>query len=168
MPNSLDRPMIEIEKTRSEWIWDIIGFLFFIGSIIFLLSVWNTLPDQVPTHFNAAGEVDHMGSKWQLLILPGIGIGIALFMKFVEKHPEIHNYPARLNESNAEQFYLQSRKIVNQLKNMILIIFTLILFESVSIALGWGGGFGEWFLPITIVGLGVPIVLGIINQSKIG
>ena len=88
-------------------------------------------------------------------------------MQVLEKFPEAHNYPNRFNESNAEQFYLHSRKLVNQLKNICLILFSLILFESVSIALGLVNGFGKWFLPITIIGTGIPIVLGMIKQKKI-
>jgi nitrate reductase NapE component len=113
------------------------------------------------------GEVDRWGTKWELIILPIVGAFIFVLMEVLEKYPEVHNYPQRFNESNAEKFYLLSRKLVNQLKNICLIIFALILFESVSIALGWGYGFGMWFLPITILGTGVPIVVGIIKQKKI-
>ncbi len=35
------------------------------------LLLWNTLPDQVPTHFNTAGEVDAWSSKpWVVFFLP--------------------------------------------------------------------------------------------------
>ena len=43
------------------------------------------------------------------------------------KHPEWHNYPKRMNEENVEQFYLLSRKILNQTKNLCLIIFSVII-----------------------------------------
>ena len=110
----------------------------------------------MPGHYNAQGEVDRMGSKFELLLLPGIGLFMILFIQFFERHPELHNYPQRFNESNAEQFYLQSRKLANQLKNICLIIFTLLLFESVSIALGWWNGFGIWLLPLILVGTFTP------------
>ena len=167
MSNSWSRPKINIPKTKSEWIWDTIGFLFYLGSILLLIFVWNKLPSEVPAHYNALGEVDRWGSKWELLILPSIGAFIILLMQVLEKFPEAHNYPNRFNESNAEQFYLNSRKLVNQLKNICLILFSLILFESVSIALGLVNGFGKWFLPITIFGTGIPILLGMIKQKKI-
>lgn len=32
-----------------------------------------TLPEEVLAHYNALGEVDRWGSKWELLILPGVG-----------------------------------------------------------------------------------------------
>lgn len=165
--SSWGRPKIKIPKTGSEWIWDIIGLLFYAGSIVFLFFVWNRLPDEVPAHYNAVGEVDRWGSKWELLILPGIGAFILFFMQVLEKYPELHNYPKRFNEVNAKQFYLQSRKIINQIKNSCLIIFAIILFESVSIALGWGIGFGKWFLPVTIGGLLILLIAGIVNQRRI-
>jgi uncharacterized membrane protein len=167
LSNTWKRPKIKLKKTKSEWRWDSIGYSFYLGSIIFLIIVWGRLPEEVPAHYNAVGEVDRWGSKWELLILPGVGAFISLLMQTIEKFPETHNYPQRFNESNAEQFYLHSRKMLNQLKNICLIIFALILFESVSIALGMENDYGKWILPITIFGTGLPIVLGIMKQKKI-
>ncbi|WP_337020393.1 DUF1648 domain-containing protein [Oceanobacillus massiliensis] len=167
MSNSRKRPKIKILKTGSEWIWDIIGYSFYFGSLIFLVYNWNELPNEVPAHYNALGEIDRWGSKMELFILPIIGAFIALLMQLFERFPELHNYPERLNEENAKEFYLIIRKIVNQSKNICLIIFALILIESVSIALGLGNGFGGWFLPIVLLSTFIPIVLGIIKQTKI-
>lgn len=167
MVNSWNRPKLKIAKTTSEWIWDVVGYLCFAGSILFLLLVWGKLPDEVPAHYNALGEVDRWGSKWELLILPGVGAFLLIFLQVLERFPEVHNYPKRFNDSNAKQFYLQSRKMINQLKNICVIIFTLLLIESVSIALGWGSGFGIWSLPITILAVGIPLIVGIMKQRKI-
>ncbi|MCM3570693.1 DUF1648 domain-containing protein [Neobacillus mesonae] len=167
MSNYRGRPKLNIPKSKREWIWDISGYLCYIGSIILLLAVWRMLPDEVPGHYNAAGEVDRWGSKWELLLFPFISAFILILMSVLEKFPEAHNYPQRLNESNAEQFYIHSRKVLNQIKNICLIIFSLVEYESISIALGWGSGFGQWFLPIIIIGTGIPIVLGMINQRRI-
>lgn len=167
MSSSPSKPKIKISKTKSEWIWDIIGYSFYLVSLIFLISNWDRLPDEVPAHFNALGEVDRWGSKMELFILPIIGVFIALLMQVIEKFPESHNYPDRLNKENAIEFYLVSRKLINQLKNISLIIFALILIESISIALGRDNGFGVWFLPIVILSVLIPIILGIIKQRKI-
>lgn len=165
--SNFQRPKIRISKTKSEWVWDVIGYTCYIGSIVFLLTIWNRLPNQVPAHFNLAGEVDRWGSKWELIILPIIGGITLIIMQFLEKHPEVHNYPSRLNESNAPQFYLLSRKMLNQVKNMCSLIFTAIILESVTIALKWGKGFGVWFLPVLIIAAFIPLVIGLIQQRKI-
>ncbi|WP_114556562.1 DUF1648 domain-containing protein [Bacillus sp. PF5] len=167
MDNLWERPKIKIQKTKSEWIWDIIGYSFFLGSIIFLIIIWGKLPEEVPGHYNAAGVVDRWGLKSELLILPIIGVFILLLMQTLEKFPEVHKYPQRFNELNANQFYLNSRKLINQLKNVCLAIFAFIQFETISIALNWSSGFSKLFLPIIIIGTVIPIVIGIIKQRRI-
>ena len=42
----------------------------------------------LPMHWNASGEVDRWGSKWELLIPMGMAIGFYLLFRFLEKHPE--------------------------------------------------------------------------------
>ncbi|MEK5330895.1 DUF1648 domain-containing protein [Lysinibacillus sp. FSL W8-0992] len=161
------RPVLKLPKTKYEKILDIIGGGIFIVSIIFIISQWNTLPEEIPAHFNGAGEVDRWGSKIELFILPGIGIFLWIFLGLLEKVPYMHNYPARLNESNVEAFYLNSRKILNEIKNLCLILFAVISFEIVLVALGKVDGLGWWFLPVVLIGTGIPIVKGLIASSKI-
>ncbi|MBP2078418.1 putative membrane protein [Oceanobacillus polygoni] len=135
MATTPKRPKLIIPKNKSEWVWDGIGFPSYIGSILLLIINWDSLPDQVPAHYNAIGEVTRWGAKWELLILPSIGVFILVLMQLFEKYPEMHNYPQRLNATNAEQFYQNSRKMINQIKNICLILFAYILYASVSIAL---------------------------------
>lgn len=167
MTHTGDRPEIKIEKTMSEKFWDIIGYSFFIVSIIFLIYAWGKLPEEIPAHFNMAGEVNRWGSKYEILILPIIGLFTIVFLQVLEKFPHVHNYPKRLNESNAEAFYLNSRKLLNITKNMTLIIFALIIFDVLLIALGWGGGLTKWLLPLMLIGVGIPIVTSLMERRKI-
>lgn len=167
MVNTSERPKIKIPKTTSEWIWDVIGYIFYLGSIVFLIIIWSDLPKEVPAHYNALGEVDRWGSKWELLILPGVGLFLLLSMQSLEFFPEIHNYPKRFNPSNARQFYLTSRKLINQLKNICLILFALILLESISGSLEWGMDGGIWMIPFSFIGLGIPIFICIVRFKKI-
>jgi len=121
----------------------------------------------VPVHYNAFGEIDRWGAKTELLILPGIGLFIIILMQVLEKFPEAHNYPERFNSFNTEAFYRHSRKIVNQLKNICLVLFSVILFESSFIALGWWNGVGPWLLPLILLGTGIPVIWGMIQQRNI-
>ncbi len=100
------RPKLDIPKTASEKFWDIIGYTAFLGSLVFLGLIFGDLPDEVPAHYNASGEVDRWGSKFELFILPGIGLFILLLMQIFERHPETHNHPQRINETNAREFYI--------------------------------------------------------------
>jgi len=37
---------------------------------IYLAYIWNTLPETVPTHWNANGEIDGWGNKRKLILIP--------------------------------------------------------------------------------------------------
>ncbi|WP_062353559.1 DUF1648 domain-containing protein [Bacillus kwashiorkori] len=167
MSNNYQRPKLKIPKTTSEKLWDIVGLSIFLSSVIFLIFVWNQLPDKVPAHYNFIGEIDRWGSKWELILSPSISLFMLVFLQILERFPETHNYPARLNDSNVKEFYLHSRKFLNLLKNLSLVLLSLTFYESVFIALQWWNGFGPWFLPITIIVLVVVIVNGILQQRKI-
>ncbi|MPY65900.1 DUF1648 domain-containing protein [Deinococcus sp. SDU3-2] len=49
-------------------------------SLAALLILLPSLPEQVPLHFNAAGEADRFGSPLELLTLPLIGLGLTALL----------------------------------------------------------------------------------------
>ena len=75
---------------RYHWIFIVLWINYF------LIIIWGRLPEEVPAHYNAYGTVDRWGSKWELLLLSGIGAFILLLMQTLEKFPEVHNYPKDL------------------------------------------------------------------------
>lgn len=161
------RPVLKLPKTTYEKILDYIGGGLFVLSILYILVMWGKLPEETPAHFNGAGEVNRWGSKIEVLIMPFIGIFLWIFLGVLERAPHMHNYPARLNESNVEAFYLNSRIIVNEIKNLCLILFAAISFQMIRIALGGVESIGWWFLPLVLIGTAIPIVKGIVARTKI-
>lgn len=161
------RPILKLPKTKYEKIWDYIGGGLFVLSILYIFVMWGKLPEEIPGHFNGAGEVDRWGSKIELLILPFIGLFLWILLGLLEKAPHMHNYPARLNESNVEAFYLNSRKGLNEIKNLCLILFAAISFQMIRIALGEAENIGWWFLPTVLIVIAIPIIKGIVATTKI-
>ncbi|HPT29276.1 MAG TPA: DUF1648 domain-containing protein [Bryobacteraceae bacterium] len=52
-----------------------------LAALLGLVAVnWSTLPDELPMHFGINGKPDRYGSRWQLLILPVVGIAIFVGM----------------------------------------------------------------------------------------
>ncbi len=43
---------------------------------IYLAYIWNSLPEQVPMHWNLKGEIDNWGSKYSL-------IGLAFYCQYL-------------------------------------------------------------------------------------
>ena len=161
-----ERPKIDIPKTKMEWLADGLGYVSLAIMLAILLMQWDSLPEQVPAHFGANGEVDRWGSKWELLILPGIVIALNIFLKIFEKFPQVHNYPERLNESNVVAFYTNSRQAINYMKNIINLLFAYLVYNSISIALSGADSLGWPFYFILML---LFVVLGwkIVKSTKI-
>ncbi|MFP7493349.1 DUF1648 domain-containing protein [Terribacillus saccharophilus] len=162
MHNKLDIP-----KSHGENAWDIIGIGSYIATVIFLITIWRTLPEQVPLHMGLTGHVDDWAAKESLLLLPAISLVLFILFHLLEKYPRIHNYPDRLNDQNMAAFYLNSRKMVNKLKNICVLVFCFIDMEFSMIGLGWIDDGNGWTMLIILSAVFYPIVTGMMNQRKI-
>ncbi|MBD7984133.1 DUF1648 domain-containing protein [Sporosarcina sp. Sa2YVA2] len=160
-----NRPKIDIPKTTFEKAFDIITSVLFIGWIVYLIYIWGQLPAQVPAHFNGAGEVDRLGSKWELIILPLIAIIMTPFLAFLEKHPEWHNY-MNLTEDNIEFQYKNSRMLLNVVKNESVLFLAYISVQSSQVALGNASSLGFGFLPTFIIILFGSMAFFIVRSVK--
>ena len=60
--------------TRYQRIAGILAPLILLGTIVYILIIWHTLPEQIPTHYNFAGEIDGYGGRGSLLLMPIIGL----------------------------------------------------------------------------------------------
>lgn len=147
---SYNKPKLNIPKSSLQRAFDILTSIAFAAGIVYLIAVWGQIPDQIPAHYNGAGEVNRWGSKWELILLPVIAIFLALGMSFLEKHPEWHNY-MNLNEGNIEFQYQNSILLLNVMKNECVLLFVYLNYQTVQVALGKAESLGILFLPIFLV-----------------
>lgn len=52
------------------------------GMILLPLLLWNRLPDQIPGHYNGAGEIDRWAGKIELFVLPFAGLFLYAVISF--------------------------------------------------------------------------------------
>ena len=68
----------------NKYLKQAILWAFIVMPYIYLASIWNHLPDQVPTHFGLDGTPDDWSSKFLLILIPaGLGLGIYFFMYII-------------------------------------------------------------------------------------
>ena len=79
--------------------------------------------DIIPLHINIHGEVDNYGSKWELFILPAIALLIYLLTWWLERNPQLYNFPNSKQHSRKEQ-----EKIGVELISWLKVITVLMLF----------------------------------------
>ncbi len=64
---------------KKEWIL----WLLVLAPILYIVYIWNLLPEQIPTHWNYKNEIDAYSGKSSIIIFPAISIGIYLLLLFV-------------------------------------------------------------------------------------
>ncbi|MGM9618377.1 MAG: DUF1648 domain-containing protein [Oscillospiraceae bacterium] len=64
--------------------WSVAALLLLALAALYLLLAWRSLPQQVPGHYNSAGEITRWGSKGELWVLPCVGLLLFLLLHGAE------------------------------------------------------------------------------------
>ena len=118
-----------------------LGMLILLAAGVYVLVRWQSLPDQVPTHYSAAGQIDGWGKKSTLLTLIVISFVLYGLMSAASVIP-ISAW--NMNTGNTER----SRAFLSIFRLIIAAGFAYIIVCS-ALCLPLSG----WFLPVFVLGL---------------
>ena len=140
---------------------NIICIIVLIGMIVFLALSWNDLPDQIPMHYDFAGNIDRYGSKASALFLPILAVIMYITITVTERFPKSWNTGVEVNERNMEFIY-------NEIKDMVVTIklATTLLFAVISYFVFSGAALPFWVMPVFMVAIFAPIIKYGIAASK--
>ena len=125
------------------------------GTILFVVIRWHYLPDQIPTHYNFAGEIDGYGSRWTLLIMPVIGLVTDLVVAVSSRFPQSWNAGVKITVYNRVRVYRILRDLMAEVRLGSAVMFSFI---SVWIALTPDHMSGWVLTAVTAAALLIPIV----------
>ena len=132
---------------------NILSILLLLGNTIYLIVVWNSLPDQIPGHYDFAGNVTRYDGKGSLLAVPIINVILFLSMSLVERFPQIWNTGVRVTEENKVRVYLILKNMLVTIKLSIVIAFVYL-----SINQTLESGLTGWFMGIFLFLIFAPTV----------
>ncbi len=162
------RPILDLSRSGLERTFEVIAAAALLLQIFLLLAHWADLPDTVPIHFGPSGAPDSWGSKYILLILPGVSVTIYIVLTALSRFPHRYNYLVPITVKNAELQYLLGRTCLTILKAEIVVLFTYIVWGTIQVAHGESEGLGTFFLPTSLVlifgSIAVYMVLSIKNK----
>ena len=138
---------IKIERNALDILEAIVSLLCLVGVVVYLVLAWDTIPDKIPAHYNAAGEINRWGSKSELVVLPIISWMIFGLITLIERFPSIWNTGVRITEANRNVVY-------RLLKSMIAVVkmFTLAMFGSLTVISSLSLNLPVWYL-LAFIGL---------------
>ena len=94
-----------------------------IGSILFILIRFPSLPERIPMHYNFAGEIDGYGSRLMLLIMPVIGLVMDGSIVLAGRFPKSWNTGVKITLYNRVRVYRLVRDLLAELRLCLAIFF---------------------------------------------
>jgi uncharacterized membrane protein len=161
-----ERPKITLIPTNADKLVDILGWIVLLAIWGWTFSHFSTLPETIPTHFNAAGEADGFGRKASIIGLPVIATLLFIGLTVLNRYPHSFNYPTAITQDNALRLYTLATRMLRYLKLVLVLVFGGIEFMTIQHATGKAAGLGVWFLPLTLVLIFIPLIYFVINSIK--
>ncbi len=159
-----ERPKIKLELTTIDKALEILGWTSILTLWVLIITNYNSMPDEIPIHWNLAGKADRFGDK--VYILPFSIVPTVLFfgLTILNEYPHVFNYPTDITEENALSQYRNATRLIRYLKFIIVVIFQLMALETISYVNG-DKGFGIWFQPMMALFF-TPLLYFVIRSFK--
>lgn len=154
---------MKLKYTKLQIALEIIGILVITGMIIFVCVRFNQLPEKIPGHYNAMGEVNRWGNKREIFTVPIVSIILYAFITVITFFPQIWNVSVQITNENKEAVYRCVRSLIILTK-----IEMLGTFFYLTIFMGYSKQLPMTFLPVMLLIIFGTIIFFIIRILKIG
>jgi Domain of unknown function (DUF1648) len=147
-------PQPLLPQTLPEWLLEFAATAALLSQFLIVIAAWPEMPEQVPQHFDAAGQADAWGAKATLLLLPAVNLVVFAIMTLVSRFPHISSLPVEVTAANARRVFRLVRFQTIWLKAVVALVLAYMSWRTVEQARGGAQGLGAGFLPLTLLGVG--------------
>lgn len=137
---------MKIKRTKFDIFIEVCCLLCLVGIWIYLIVIWEHIPDEIPGHYNAMGEIDRVTGKGSLLILPITTWIMYIGLTVVERFPQVWNTGVIVTEENKERVYRILKSMLGTLKLNVVVVFTYLTVNSAM-----AKPLPIWFLPVSLI-----------------
>ena len=111
-------------------IMNIIGVLALLGSTLFVIIMWPQIPDQIPTHYNFAGEADGYGGKGSLIFMMVLAWFMFILITVLMRFPNTWNMPVKVTAENKARLYSITKAMLEVIKMLVSLLFAVMLINA--------------------------------------
>ena len=153
----MKNPKIKLKLGIFDILLEIGGITCLAVLFYVVLSKYGDLPDTIPVHFDASGEVDGHGSKSSLLMLSGIALLSYVGLFILNQFPHIFNLPVTITENNAERQYRLATRLIRVMNVSVTFLFLYIIYSMIGSSSDHQ--LGMLFLPIILSTMAVIMIV---------
>lgn len=163
----MKRPRIKPEYTKGDRVFEIISWVFLLMFWGMVLCSYESLPDIIPTHYNASGNGDGFGEKRMILMLPLVATILFVAISLLNRFPYLFNYPTHITEENAYRQYTNATRMLRCLNFMLVIIFGLIAFKTIQNAHSGNNDLGPYFSLLVVALAFFPMIYFLVKSRQV-
>lgn len=102
----------------------VLGYLALLGMFAYIVMKWDSTPDQIPAHYNFAGEIDRYDSKTSILIVPVLTVFLFAMLTAIVHISSMWNMPYEVSENAKEKIQIAIQNMLLTIRCFITIMFT--------------------------------------------
>ena len=95
-----------------------------LAGVVYVAVRYASLPAEIPTHYNAFGEIDGWGSRGTLWLMPIIGVVCDAIMLAVSFFPQTWNVGTSVTVFNRALVYRRVRDLIADMRLSTAVMFT--------------------------------------------
>ena len=158
-PVKYSRPVIPLQLSVLDKFLEAASLVLLVYLIAMTLVIYYRLPEEIPVHFNAAGEVNRYGNKSTILIFAVIAPFLYVIFTVLNKYPHKFNYPVHITPGNALKQYIYVTRFLRAMKTSILFFFILLVHVIYKAVQSQNGALNPLLLPALMALIFIPIVI---------
>ena len=114
---------MQSKYTPSQIILEILSAAVVLVGILFFLFSWQSIPEQIPTHYDVSGNPDAWNTKNMVIILFVIQVLAYISITLLSFFPKLWNRPGNLSESSQSVYHSVTRTLLLEMKMLIVLAF---------------------------------------------
>ncbi len=164
---SLSAPLEQV-----DWLLEGVALIAVVITVAYTLSVWSSLPAEVPTHFDGAGRPNRFGPRNEVWELVWVQLGMYAF--FMVVRPILRLMPAKywnssltVTEGNVDRLGTLLVRLLIAMKASACLVFGFLTVGSVRVALGQAAGLSPWFTFVAMGTMLAALVWFVVAASRL-
>lgn len=147
--------------TKMQIIIEASTIIILLSLFSYVITNWNTIPEQVPSHFNYHGQIDSWSNKNMILFPLFVCLFLYVMLTVVSFFPSMWNMPVKITEENRVRAYYYTRYMITILKLELVSVFTYITIQTSKAEM-----LSLYFLPLFLIVIFGTIAVHIVMINK--
>jgi hypothetical protein len=145
---------------------EFVAFVGAFGPVVWLTSIWNSLPEKLPSHFGLDGTPNHYASRDMVLLVAGFSIGMYFLLLVLQRFPHSMNLPRKLGDPDRPRVEALGVEMIGWLRLELAWTFAYILWAVVQVGMRRSDGLGGGFIYISVGAVFGTIVWFLLQMKK--